>query len=88
MNKSEQLLSAFSEDYFFKELVIDDLHFIPDGGSEVEVADLVINLGDFIVAIQLKERNDTDQTEDALVESRWLERLNLFRVMNHLMEKI
>lgn len=74
MNKSEQLLSAFSEDYFFKELVIDDLKFIPEGCTEVEVADLLINLGDIIVAIQLKSRNDNDKTDNALVEMKWLQK--------------
>lgn len=74
MNKSERLLSAFSEDYFFKDLVIEDLCFTPEGASEVEVADLLINLGDTIIAIQLKARNDKDQTDDALAESKWLQK--------------
>lgn len=74
MTKSEQLLSAFSEDYFFKELVIDDLHFTPEGASEVELADLLINLGDIIIAIQLKERNSDDQTNNSLLESKWLQK--------------
>ncbi len=72
MNKSEQLLCAFSEDYFFKELVLEDLHFIPDGSSEKEVADLLINLGDVIIAIQLKARSDNDQTGDIPAETKWL----------------
>ena len=74
MNKSEQLLSAFSEDYFFKDLVIDDLCFTPEGASVVEVADLLINLGDTIIAIQLKARNDKDQTGDTLAENKWLQK--------------
>ena len=72
MNKSEQLLSAFAADYFFKELVVDDLHFKPDESSEKEVADLLINLDDIIIAIQLKSRNDKDQTDDFSVEDKWL----------------
>ena len=74
MNKSEQLLSAFSEDYFFKDLVIDDLCFTPEGASVMEVADLVINLGDIIIAIQLKSRNDEDQTDNSTVEIKWLQK--------------
>lgn len=74
MNKSEQLLSAFSEDYFFKELVVDELHFKPDKSSEREVADLLINLDDIIIAIQLKARNDKDQTGDFSVENKWLQK--------------
>lgn len=72
MTKSEQLLSAFSEDYFFKELVLDNLHFIPEGSSKIELADLIINLGDIILAVQLKERNDENQTNDPVSENNWL----------------
>ena len=32
-----------------------DLKFTPTGGTEVELADLIINLEDIILAIQLKE---------------------------------
>lgn len=74
MNKSEQLLSAFSEDYFFKDLVVDNLKFIPEGSTEVEVADLIINLGDIIIAIQLKSRNEDDQTDNSIIENKWLEK--------------
>ncbi len=74
MNKSEQLLSAFSEDYFFKELVIDELKFKPDCSTELEVADLLINLGNIIVAIQLKSRNDKDNTGDSILENKWLQK--------------
>ena len=74
MTNSEQLLSAFSENFFFKELVIDRLHFTPEGSSEKELADLLINLGDIIIAIQLKERNPKHQTNDTEQELRWLEK--------------
>lgn len=72
MNKSEKLLSAVSEVYFFKELVQDDLCFIPKGDTEHELADLLINLGDLIIAIQLKARNETDQTTNQETELKWL----------------
>lgn len=72
MTKSERLLSVFSENYFFKELVIDDLCFTPNGSSEKELADLIINLGDTIIAIQLKERNESDQSGDPTIELGWL----------------
>ena len=71
MTKSEQLISAFSEDYFFKELVLDNLQFTPEGTTNVELADLVINLGDIILAIQLKERNDANQTNNPITETKW-----------------
>ncbi len=74
MNKSEQLLSAFSEDYFFKELVIDELKFTPEGSTEMEVADLLINLGNIIIAIQLKSRNAEDKTGNSILESKWLQK--------------
>lgn len=72
MNNSERLLSAFSETYFYKELVFDDLCFIPHGGTEIELADLLLNLGDYIIAIQLKARNEIDKTDDDNKEYKWL----------------
>lgn len=74
MTKSERLLSAFSENYFFKELILDDLSFTPEGDSVREVADLLINLGDIIIAIQLKERNEEDKTDNILSENKWLQK--------------
>lgn len=58
MTNSEKLLSSFSEDFFYKEIVYTDLKFVPEGGTEIELADLIINLEDVILAIQLKERNE------------------------------
>ena len=58
MTNTEKLLSSFSEDFFYKELVYADLKFVPEGGTEIELADLIINLEDVILAIQLKERNE------------------------------
>ena len=58
MTNSEKLLSYFSEDFLYKELVYADLKFVPEGGTEIELADLIINLEDVILAIQLKERNE------------------------------
>lgn len=55
MTNSEKLLSSFSENYFYKELVYADLKFTPIGGTEIELADLIINLEDIILAIQLKD---------------------------------
>lgn len=55
MTNSEKLLGSFSENYFYKELVYADLKFTPIGGTEIELADLIINLEDIILAIQLKD---------------------------------
>ena len=74
MTNSEKLLSSFSENYFYKELVYSQLKFVPDGGTEIELADLIINLGDVILAIQLKERNEKDRTQDKNTEEKWLEK--------------
>ena len=40
MTNSEKLLSSFSENYFYKELVYADLEFTPIGGTEIELADM------------------------------------------------
>lgn len=72
MNDSEKFLSAFSELYFYKELVLRNLHFTIENSTEKEVADLLVYGGDFIIAIQLKARNEKDQTSDPEKELKWL----------------
>lgn len=74
MTNSEKLLNSFSENYFYKELVYADLKFTPIGGTEIELADLIINLEDIILAIQLKERNEKDRTQDKNIEEKWLKK--------------
>lgn len=74
MHKSERLLSAFAEMYFYKDLVFDNLCFVPEESTERELADLLINLGDLIIAIQLKSRNEIDQTDDLVKENKWLKK--------------
>lgn len=58
--------------YFFKELVQDQLQFTEDESTEKEVADLLLNLGDIVVAVQLKAHNESDKTEDLEKEIKWL----------------
>ncbi len=72
VNDTEKILSAFAQMYFFKELVQDQLKFTEAGSTEKEVADLLLNLGDIIVAVQLKARNESDKTEDLEKEIKWL----------------
>ena len=72
MTNSEKLLSSFSENYFYKELVYADLKFTPTGGTEIELADLIINLEDIILAIQLKERNEKDRTQEKNIEEKFV----------------
>lgn len=72
VNETEKILSAFAQMYFFKELVQDQLQFTEDGSTEKEVADLLLNLGDIIAAVQLKARNESDKTEDLEKEIKWL----------------
>lgn len=72
MTNSERLLSSFSEEFFYKEFVYADLKFTPEGGTEIELADLIINLEDVVLAIQLKERNLKDRTQDKNIEEKWL----------------
>lgn len=42
MTNSEKLMSSFSENYFYKELVYADLKFTPIGETEVELTSLKI----------------------------------------------
>lgn len=72
VNNTEKILSAFAQMYFFKELVHNQLQFTEEGSTEKEVADLLLNLGDKIVAIQLKARNEADKTGEIEKEIKWL----------------
>jgi hypothetical protein len=74
VTKSEKLLSSFAENFFYKEFVYADLKFTPKGGTEIELADLIINFEDIVLAIQLKERNEKDRTQDKNIEERWLKK--------------
>ena len=69
-DKFRKAVEFFSENYFYKELVYADLKFTPTGGTEIELADLIINLEDIILAIQLKERNEKDRTQDKNIEEK------------------
>ena len=73
MTQSEQLLSAFSQMYFFEEMVQDNLQFIDNNGCTQELADLILNMGDTVIAIQIKERLETARTNDTSVEMKWFE---------------
>lgn len=81
MTNSEKLLSSFSENYFYKELVYADLKFTPIGGTEIELADLIINLEDIILAIQLKERNEKDRTQDKNIEEKSYDSICVYKVV-------
>ena len=74
MNKSEQILSAFSQMFFYKDLVQENLYFTLKGDTERELADLLLNLGDLIIAIQLKARSESEQTTNQETELKWLEK--------------
>lgn len=73
VNETEKILSAFAQMYFFKELVQNRLQFTEQGSTEKEVADLLLNLGDIIIAIQLKARSEPDKTESLEKEIKWLD---------------
>ena len=72
MNDSERVLSDLSKMRFYKELVLDNLRVTEEGTTEKEIADLLINGIDFIIAIQLKARNEQDQTDSIEKELKWL----------------
>lgn len=76
MTNSEKIISTLSENYFYKELVYSKLKFNLQNGNntEVEFADLIINLEDVILAIQIKERNKKHKTQDKDIEEKWLKK--------------
>ena len=73
MNESEKLLSKFSQIYFFEEFVQDNLQFSENNGDSKELADLILNLEDVVIAIQMKERSDGAITMSELEEKKWFD---------------
>ena len=45
-------------------MVVDSLLFTPEGRDEIELADLIINLQDYVITIQMKSRNEKDKTSN------------------------
>ncbi len=74
VNNSERILNAFSENFFYKELILSDLKYTPIGESERELADIIFLVGNYALAIQLKQRNPEDQTNNEEQEKKWLKR--------------
>lgn len=75
MTKSEQITSAISEKYFFKDFICDNLLFRPMHNTEKELCDLILNFGDSIIVFQIKERNENEKTKDVEKEMQWLEKV-------------
>ena len=73
MNESEKLLSKISKIYFFEEFVQDNLQFSENNGDSKELADLILNLEDVVIAIQMKERSDGAITMSELEEKKWFD---------------
>lgn len=72
MTKSEKICSVLAQMFFYEEFVYDNLCFFREDGSQVELADVLINLDDVLIVIQIKERNSAKQTNLVEVERRWL----------------
>jgi hypothetical protein len=54
--KFEGVLGKLNESYFFREFTFSTNLFKPDRRTELELADAVVWLDDFLIVIQVKER--------------------------------
>lgn len=52
----EDDLAAINEDYFFREFTFSKTTFRPDPNQEVELADSIIWIDEFLIVFQVKER--------------------------------
>jgi len=59
--------------YFFREFAFARTRFTPAGGTELELADSLILLGDDLMAFQAKARDAGDPTDPSR-EARWFDR--------------
>lgn len=73
MNRSEKVTSALAQLYFFDELVHNNLQFNDSSNQTKELADIIVNLEDVIIAIQIKERDNSFQTHDVIAEQKWFD---------------
>lgn len=69
----ESELASLNEWHFFEEFVYSSTKFKPQPGREVELADNLVWLGDFILAFQLKERS-ADSPATGEMERNWFEK--------------
>ena len=69
----EQFISDLNSLAFFKEFTFSQNTFKPTaGGSELELADNIVWMGDDVTILQLKERSPNDVKDDAS-EARWFD---------------
>ena len=69
----EQELTSLNEWHFFEEFVYSSTTFSPRPQMEVELADNIVWIGDFLLAFQLKEREKAGETTDD-AERRWFQK--------------
>lgn len=67
----EQFVAKLNGLAFWSEFTFDNNKFSPVAGKELELADSVVWLGRFLIALQLKER--ADDSGDAAAEKKWFE---------------
>ena len=66
-------LNELNRLYFFQEFAFARTRFTPAGGSQLELADSLILLGNDLIAFQAKAR-DADDPADPSLEVRWFDR--------------
>lgn len=72
--KSELAVAQISKDFFLGEFEFDELQYVPSNlqkGDTKELADVVINYGNNLIGIQIKERKNQSASSD---EDKWMEK--------------
>lgn len=69
MTKSEQVCEELGKLYFFKELIKSDLIYITETNEEKELSDIILRVGNNIISIQIKEKNDDSKSNT----HKWLD---------------
>lgn len=60
MTKSEKICESLGNLFFFKEMVKSNLIYITDTKEEKELADIILRVGNFIIPIQIKEKDNEE----------------------------
>lgn len=84
--QSELICAALSKIAFFNEFVFDELLYTADMKQEHELADLIIELDEFVLVLQIKERNQIFTSPEA--EDKWMRGTIFNKAMSQIRDSI
>lgn len=69
----ELSINELNSDHFLREFTFSSNKFVPQGGTQVELADGIVQLGDTVIFLQLKQREAGPGKVDQNAERAWFD---------------